>query len=171
MQVSIRELAAHEVDLLRELRLQALRDAPGEFGDSVEVAQQRPREYWEDTAASLTGGSAQRMFIAEGDGRCVGSVFALGDAEDRDAARLGGMWVDSAIRGQGIGRLLTNAVTEWALSRGLRRLNLWVADGDTPAHRLYLRSGFADTATRDTTRAKIDKDLVAMTFDLVSSVR
>ena len=50
-------------------------------------------------------------------------------------------------------------------------IGLWVADGDTPAHRLYLRAGFADTSTRDSTRAKVDKDLVAMTLDLASSVR
>jgi len=89
-----------EIELLRDLRLQALKDAPGEFGDSFEEAEKRPLDYWSAMAASLTGQSAQRMFISEINGKSMGSVFALGHAEDRNAGRLGGMWVDATARGK-----------------------------------------------------------------------
>lgn len=171
MQVSIRELAEGEVDLLRKLRLRALQDAPGEFGDRFEDADARPMDFWEGMAANLTGASRQRMFIAHCDGVAVGSVFALGDPEDPKAARLGGMWVESNARRRGVGRALADTAIGWARERHLERLNLWVADGDTPAHRLYLRAGFSDTSVRDTSRARIDSDLVSMTFRLQSSDR
>ncbi len=168
MQASIRELAVHEVTLLRQLRLRALKDSPGEFGESLAEAKTHPADYWDGITGGLTGESPQRMFIAESAGQPVGSVYALGDANDHEAARLGGMWVDSSVRCHGIGSQLTDAVVSWARKRGLKRIGLWVADADTPAHRLYLRAGFVDTAIRDTTRAKIDKDLIAMTLDITS---
>ena len=91
----IRELEVGEVSLLKELRLRALQDAPLEFGDSYEAACERSDSHWQNTAESLTGNSRQRMFIAESDGRQIGSVYALADANDPDGGSLGGMWVET----------------------------------------------------------------------------
>ena len=164
--MKIRELDTGEVALLKELRLRALKDAPGEFGDSYDAARQQPDSYWEETAASLTGAARQRMFIAEEGERHLGFVFALGDSRDPDGGSLGGMWVDSTERRRGVATALLEAAIRWATQVGMRRLRLWVADGDTPARRLNLRAGFEDTGERDETREKIDKDLVRMILDL-----
>ena len=164
--MQIRELTADEAPLLRELRLRALRDAPLEFGDSYLETCEQPDDFWLKTTESLTGNSRQRMFIAESDRRQIGSVFALGDASDPDGGSLGGMWVDSNQRRSGVGIGLTQTVIQWAIQLGLRRLRLWVADADTPAHRLYLRAGFHDSDERDASRSKIDKDLVRMILEL-----
>ena len=164
--MQIRELQVGEVALLKELRLRALKNAPQEVGDSYDAACEQPDDYWLKTAKSLTGNSVQRMFIAEENGCQLGSVFALADPNDPDGGSLGGMWVDSDERKSGVGMALCQIVIEWAARCDFRRLRLWVADGETPAHRLYRKAGFLDSDERDTSRTKIDKDIIRMILEL-----
>jgi ribosomal protein S18 acetylase RimI-like enzyme len=83
--------------------------------------------------------SASRM--AYSDGEAVG-VALLGIREKR--AWVGGIGVSPAWRGQGIGRLLMNALIDAARERGLDVVQLEVIQGNTSAHKLYLSLGFED---------------------------
>jgi GNAT superfamily N-acetyltransferase len=55
------------------------------------------------------------------------------------------MWVDPAVRGQGLGRRLLAYLTDLAREAGLRRLVLDTADDLLEARALYLREGFVET--------------------------
>lgn len=160
----IRELGAGEAALLKDLRLRALQDAPGEFADSYESVVEHPQQYWDQTAISLTGESRQRMFIAEVEDSPVGFVYAL-VAADSDSGSAGGLWVHSRQRRRGIGSALLEAVIDWGQRNHLYRLRVWVARDETPSHRLVLRAGFTPTKEIDASRTKVDKDLVRMVLE------
>jgi GNAT superfamily N-acetyltransferase len=51
------------------------------------------------------------------------------------------MWTEPAWRGQGVGRSVLDQVVAWARERELRP-DLWVADSNPAARRLYERYGF-----------------------------
>lgn len=53
-----------------------------------------------------------------------------------------GIFVASRARGQGVGTALLRAVYQTARDRGCQQVRLDVIDGNTGAHKLYLREGF-----------------------------
>jgi GNAT superfamily N-acetyltransferase len=144
----IRTLEPHEVNLHRELRLLALRDAPDSFGATFSDAEAQPSSYWEILTRSVTEPGHHVMFLAcEGEAVC-GSTYGLLDQEKSDGGRVGGMWVDPAWRRQGIGRALLQAVFAWARQRGLKRLGLWAPVHSPAAIALYRQAGFHETGRR-----------------------
>jgi hypothetical protein len=52
--VQLRKLGSHEVDLHRDLRLRALREAPDSFGETFADAAARSISCWEDLTRSVT---------------------------------------------------------------------------------------------------------------------
>ncbi len=79
--------------------------------------------------------------IAYNDGDAIG-VALLGIRGQR--AWVGGVGVSPAWRGQGVGRMLMNAVIDSARTRSLDTVQLEVITGNTSAHNLYLSLGFED---------------------------
>jgi ribosomal protein S18 acetylase RimI-like enzyme len=66
-------------------------------------------------------------------------------ADEPGVTELVSMWIAPAGRGRGIGNALMTSVETWARGTGATILKLSVADGNDPAHNLYLRNGFTDT--------------------------
>jgi ribosomal protein S18 acetylase RimI-like enzyme len=58
------------------------------------------------------------------------------------------MWVHPRWRGRGIGDLLVSEALTWAQENGHPRVDLWVAEGNVAAERLYQRHGFRLTDER-----------------------
>ncbi|MGC5563189.1 bifunctional helix-turn-helix transcriptional regulator/GNAT family N-acetyltransferase [Streptomyces sp. FR-108] len=83
----------------------------------------------------------ERVWIAEVDGRQVGSVMCVRD-EAPGTARLRLLLVEPDARGLGIGDRLVSACAEFARGVGYRELVLWTNDVLTSARRIYLRHGF-----------------------------
>jgi ribosomal protein S18 acetylase RimI-like enzyme len=69
------------------------------------------------------------------------------------AAHIYGMWVAPAQRRRGNGIALMNAGLLWARTKEADRAELWVAEGNTAATRLYEGLGFHDTGMREAIRA------------------
>lgn len=84
--------------------------------------------------------SASRM--AFDDGPPIGIVL-IGIRGQR--GWVGGVGVNKAWRGKGVGRMLMQALIESARERGLNVLQLEVIEGNTAAHNLYLSLGFKNT--------------------------
>ena len=145
----IRELERREWALFRELRLRSLAESPDAFARRFVDEQVQPEAHWIRLTESVTVPGGQVMLVAEEDSRPLGLVFGLLDKERLKTGHVGGMWVDPAARGKGAGRALLGAAIDWARSRGLERLELWVTEGNLSALRLYERAGFSDTGRRD----------------------
>ena len=162
----VRTLASGEVELHRALRLRALRDAPDSFGETLSHAEAQPVSYWEEMTRHVTGPSGQIMALAcEGD-EVVGSVYGLLDRERADMGRVGGMWVDPAWRGRGIGQALLRAVFDWGRVRGLRRLGLWAPVHRPAAIAPYTKAGFRHTGARRPLPSNPSLWIVAMEVEL-----
>jgi GNAT superfamily N-acetyltransferase len=139
MRLQIRRLDRSDAALLREIRIQALQDAPREFGETLAEALSRSDEDWSDLAAFA--------HVAEIEGRWVGMTFAFQDALDPEIARVGGMWVAPDARRAGVGSQLLEAVRTWAITTKKRRIRLWVNPG-TAAEKLYRRASFVPSGAQ-----------------------
>ena len=146
MSATVRRLGAGEADLLRDLRLRALGDAPMAFGSTLareEGYEPERRERW---AADSASGERQAIFIAEPQAGMASGVI---DDEDRALAHLYAMWVAPQARGTGAGEALVQAVVAWAADRGAERLTTSVTEGNAAAAALYAAAGFADCGRRE----------------------
>ena len=164
--MQLRTLELHEVSLHRELRLRALRDAPDSFGETFAEVAARPLSYWENLTRSVTEPGRHVMFLAcEGKVAC-GSTYGLLDRERSDAGRVGGMWVASSWRRQGIGQTLLQAVFAWARDRKLARLGLWAPARSSAAVALYRQAGFHKTGNRRSLPSETVIEIVEMACQL-----
>ena len=141
--MSVRRLTAEDIDILRKVRLDALRTDPDAFGSTFEREEGRPDEDW------MGWLSRSAMFVAEQASDPVGLVGGLVDDAQPDRAVLVSMWVAPRSRNRGIGRALVAAVVDWATQSGKGEVTLHVIEGNAAAIALYERCGFALTGDRE----------------------
>jgi len=139
MDVVIEPLPDGAWQLLRELRLEALRDAPDAFWATWEDERKYGAGEWTRFARSVA------WFVATRDGRRVGLVGAVQRDDCAEEREVIGMWVHPTERRKGIAGLLLDAVTRWAGTQGAAVLTLWVTHRNHLAHTFYLRQGFTPT--------------------------
>ncbi|TQK44700.1 MarR family transcriptional regulator with acetyltransferase activity [Streptomyces sp. SLBN-118] len=89
----------------------------------------------------------ERVWIAELDGRPVGSVMCVRD-DAPATARLRLLLVEPDARGHGLGDLLVRTVVDFARDVGYRDLVLWTNDVLAGARRIYQRAGFTLVAEK-----------------------
>ncbi|MFK7967225.1 MAG: GNAT family N-acetyltransferase [Burkholderiaceae bacterium] len=82
----------------------------------------------------------ERCWIAELDGRNVGSVFVV--RQSKNVAKLRLLVLEPEARGQGIGRQLVEQVIQFSREKGYRELVLWTNKNLTDAIQLYRSLGF-----------------------------
>lgn len=140
--VHIRQFAAREWALYRELRLHALADAPDAFGSTLAGEMTRTDEDWAGRLAAGAASALQLPLLAEVDGSPAGLTWARIDDDDPRRAYLYQVWVDPRWRGCGAGQMLMETSIAWARRQGATCLQLGVTWADSPAVRLYLRNGF-----------------------------
>jgi RimJ/RimL family protein N-acetyltransferase len=77
----------------------------------------------------------------------VGSIGV--ERLDADTAELHRLYLDTALRGRGLGHMLMKEVMAWCQARAISRLVLWSDTRFERAHRLYARMGFQRTGERE----------------------
>lgn len=142
----VRPLRAGESPRWRDLRLNALRDAPEAFMRTYEEEHGLDAAEWERRTNAFAAAGDRVMFVADaGDGRdWFGSAGVMVDAGDGTPEVIA-VWVAPERRGRGVGEALVRAGIDWARGRGARRLRLHVGPGIPHAVALYERLGFRRT--------------------------
>jgi GNAT superfamily N-acetyltransferase len=140
--VEIRAVVPDDWAVMRDVRLEALREAPSAFGSTYAREAGFTEPHWRarisDRAVTYL---AYVPDLADPAG--IAGVFV----ED-GSAELVSMWVRPAARGQKVGQALIEATAGWARARGFDTIYLWVTEANDAARRLYERRGFAPTGER-----------------------
>jgi GNAT superfamily N-acetyltransferase len=110
------------------------------FGDYLAGYGRRLEAVWYERAwREFMADARMHALGARIDGRLIGVAQFLEQAStsSADSCYLQDLFTAQEARGQGVGRALIAAVTDWARARGFIRLH-WLADADNaPARRLY----------------------------------
>ena len=140
----VRAIRPEEGDLLKAVRLAALRNAPGAFLETEAEVAADEDEVWATRAAASTGDGDQLILLALADGRPVGMAGIAREIGQRrrHRATLWGVWLDPAHRGRGVGRQLVSSALDWAREREVRAVYLEVVENEDPSWSLYGRLGF-----------------------------
>ena len=160
--VLVRETVADDWQALRDIRLEALRDAPTAFASTYERETLHNEAHWRDRIAR---GGTFLAFIPEVSATEPAGLIG-GYQEDPMTVELVSMYVRPRARGRGVGEALVAAVIDWAGQRNAERVRLWVTETNVPARALYERCGFALTGERQPVPSNPGLDEVAMTRPL-----
>jgi GNAT superfamily N-acetyltransferase len=142
--VMVREAVTGDWQGLRDIRLEALRDAPAAFGSTYEREILRPEAHWRDRIAR---GGTFLAFVREVSA-AEPAGLAGGYQEDPVTVELVSMYVRPRARGRGVGEALVATVIDWAGARNAASVHLWVTETNVHARALYERCGFALTGER-----------------------
>lgn len=107
--------------------------------------------------------SREAGWIAEVDGKAVGSVFVI--RVDNETAKLRLLILDPTARGKGIGTRLVSACTAFARAAGYRRITLWTHSILIAARKLYAAEGYRLIASEP--MHDFGQDLVSETWELL----
>ncbi|WP_327250602.1 GNAT family N-acetyltransferase [Streptomyces sp. NBC_01244] len=121
--------------------------------------------------------SRESAWIAELDGRRVGSVFCVADKEDKEnkgggeggedqggTAKLRILLVDPAARGHRLGSRLVARCVDFAREAGYERIRLWTNDTLVAARGIYLAAGFR--LVEEEPHHSFGADLIAQVYEL-----
>jgi len=142
--VKIRRLGVGDESVLREIRLRALLDSPSAYGSSYEREHQFVDDDWRNR---LARNDAVTLVSEQDDGMAIGLVTGAIDDDFADIGWLYSMWVNPAMRGNGVAGQLIDEIIAWSKLQNCTSIRLQVTDGNTSAERAYLKRGFRRTGT------------------------
>jgi GNAT superfamily N-acetyltransferase len=135
--VLVRKTVTGDWRALRDIRLEALRDAPTAFGSAYEHEAVRGEARWRDWIAR--GGTFLAYLPDLSSSDPAGLIG--GYQEDPVTVELVSMYVRPRARGRGVGKALVATIIDWATARQATAVHLWVTETNAPARALYQRCG------------------------------
>jgi GNAT superfamily N-acetyltransferase len=144
--VDMRRLSPDDWAEMRDIRLTALQEAPNAFGSTYAREAAFAETDWRGRLERPTAVTYLAAHTDFADGP-VGIAGGYVNPET-GLSELVAMWVRPEARGRGVGVELVETVVTWAKSLGVDRIQLWVAEVNPAALKLYERCGFTLTGER-----------------------
>ncbi|MSP36934.1 MAG: GNAT family N-acetyltransferase [Deltaproteobacteria bacterium] len=142
--IAIEPIATANVAPYKSIRLRALQDTPTAFSATYSEEAKFTDADWLMRASQLSS-TKSTGYLALDSGVAVGIAAGFLDRNDPSRAELVSMWVAPTHRRQGIGRLLVEAVSDWARAQNIPSLLLLVTSNNHAAIAFYQRLGFSLT--------------------------
>lgn len=106
----------------------------------------------------------KNLWVAERNGKILGSVFAIPYQRSAETAQLRMLYVEPEARGLGIGTLLVKQVVAFAREHGYCRVKLWTQENLKSARKIYAAQGFE--MVESSPHHSFGKDLVSEFWEL-----
>jgi ribosomal protein S18 acetylase RimI-like enzyme len=146
--IVIEPITQRNISFFKDVRLRALQEAPYAFGSTYARESQFDDAEWTKRVERWNGERGVGYLAMDDSGAC-GIAGSLLDENDPTRAQLVSMWTAPTRRQHGVGRLLVNAVLNWAQGRNVRTLLLMVVSNNESAIRFYEGLGFTHTGRTD----------------------
>jgi GNAT superfamily N-acetyltransferase len=144
--VTLHVLSVDEWPLFREVRLQALSEAPYAFSSTLEdwLGEGDTQQRWRQRLTEVPFNAIARL-----EGTPAGMASAT-EPNAEGVTELISMWVAPLVRGKGVADLLVEAVICWARERRVDKIGLEVMEDNNRALVFYQRHGFVDQGSAET---------------------
>jgi ribosomal protein S18 acetylase RimI-like enzyme len=142
--ITIAQITRENMESFKAVRLRALQESPSAFGSTYAREAKFSAAEWLARLERWNGEKGVGFLALDGLDAC-GIAGALLDLEDSSRAQLVSMWTAPAHRQKGVGRLLVNAVFDWAKKLKVETITLMVVSNNEPAASFYKRLGFSMT--------------------------
>lgn len=138
----IRTISPREVDVFRQIRLEALKSEPGAFASVYEDWVRLSDAEWRERMNIP-------IFVAFSERRPVGLVALkqLQQPKMMHRATLTMVYVNKSFRGSGLASALLNTTKRYAEENGIRQIELGARADRAAAIRFYQRAGFNEIGT------------------------
>lgn len=157
MAISVIKLKLSEAVRLREIRLQALKDAPYAFGADFQKESEKDLNYWQDYLNNTN------WCIAVDNGRDIGLLAVdLADADRGSDCWLSSWWIDKNYRGQGVSKLMLQWLDQLCVEKGWHKQGLGVWPENEAAIAVYLKLGFIKGEKELQSRSRPEKMYLPM---------
>ena len=151
--VEIRHSRSDDWEILRAIRLEALRESPDAFCTTYDEAFGYADDVWIERSSADPEASDSVSVLAIDAGEPVG--MAAGILCDESQLEVLSLFVKPAHRGSGIAQDLMDIVEAWGRTRGARRVILDVEAGNDRAGVFYAHIGYRPTGKRETYPGRI----------------
>lgn len=142
-EIRIRRIGPDDGAHLRQVRLDAIADNPGDFTTRRDDAEARPAQAWERVAAAHSAADDQSTWFAEVGADTAGMVSAF--RTDDGAVTMTSLWSAPGFRRIGVADALVAAVCDWARSHGAVELRQWLVERNEHARAFHGALGFVPT--------------------------
>ena len=142
--VVVRAATVEEWQVLRDIRLDALRDAPTAFGSTYAKQTASKRRTGDAGSPAEPRSSPLRPTTT----RPPQTGWSAGSRRSQSTVELVSLWVRPHARGLGVGDALVAAVIDWAGTVNATSVHLWLTEANQHARKLYERCGFRSTDER-----------------------
>jgi GNAT superfamily N-acetyltransferase len=140
--IVVREVSRDDWEVLRDVRLAALLDAPSAFGSSYAREAPFTPEQWR---ARISARSATFFGYLPQTPEPAGLAGVYVEDGIPDVVS---MWVRPSARGHRVGEALITAAANWVEAHDHGAVFLWVTESNASARTLYERCGFTPTGDR-----------------------
>ncbi|HMJ76739.1 MAG TPA: GNAT family N-acetyltransferase [Iamia sp.] len=139
----VRRIQADEGARLRQVRLDAIAESPGDFTTRLTDARDRPAEAWDRVAEVHAAADDQATWFAEVGTDTAGIISAF-RTED-GAVTMTSLWSTPGHRRSGVADVLVATVRDWAYEGGAVEIRQWLVERNAHARAFHESLGFEPT--------------------------